>query len=474
MRIVRLTPALALTALLLAACQKEEAKQQGAPAMPPAQVAVVTARTESLPVINELPGRIAATRVAEVRPRVSGIIVERVFEQGSTVKQGDVLYRIDPAPFEVQVESAQATLERAKAVQLQARQTSERQEQLRRSNVATQQNYDDALAQLAQADADVRGAEAGLATARLNLQYASVTAPISGRIGRALITEGALVSASGSENLATIQQLDPVYADFTQSATDLMRLRRALQDGQLMTAKDEAEVQLVLDDGTLYPQKGKLLFSEAAVDETTGQVTLRGEFPNPDGDLLPGMYVRVQVQQGVDRNAIAIPQQAIQRDAGGRALAYVVNGDNKVEMRSLGLGRTVGTRWVVTDGLKPGDKVIVEGVQKIGPGAPVEPSEWNPNAGGQGGSAAPQKGDDAKPQGRQENGGQENGGQPQAGQAPAGNPASTGQASSGQSPSEPSSSGQSSSGQAPSSAPADGKADAAAPSGGAAPAAGQN
>ena len=458
MRIVRLTPALALTALLLAACQKDDTKQQAAPAMPPAQVAVVTAKAESLPIINELPGRIAATRVAEVRPRVSGIIVERVFEQGSTVKQGDVLYRIDPAPFQVQVESAQATLERAKAVQLQARQTSQRQEQLRRSNVATQQNYDDALAQLAQADADVRGAEAGLATARLNLQYASVTAPIGGRIGRALITEGALVSASGSENLATIQQLDPVYADFTQSATDLIRLRRALQDGQLMTGRDEAEVQLVLDDGTLYPQKGKLLFSEAAVDETTGQVTLRGEFPNPDGDLLPGMYVRVQVQQGVDRDAIAIPQQAVQRDAGGRALAYVVNGENKVEMRSLGLGRTVGTRWVVTDGLKPGDKVIVEGVQKIGPGAQVEPSEWNPNAGSESGSTAPKQGDGVQPQGEPNQGAQ-----PQAGKAPNEGQAAPGQAAP----------GEASPGDAPSNAPAAGKTDAAAPSGAAAPAAGR-
>ncbi|SEL93187.1 membrane fusion protein, multidrug efflux system [Xaviernesmea oryzae] len=398
-RSLRLTTALTLAALALAACQQEQKQEQAAPAMPPAQVAVVTAKSESLPIINELPGRIAATRIAEVRPRVSGILIERVFEQGSTVKQGDVLYRIDPAPFQVQVESAQATLERAHAAQLQARQTAERQEQLRRSNVSSQQAFDEAQALLAQAQADVRVAEAGLATARLNLEYASVTAPISGRIGRALITEGALVSASGSENLATIQQLDPVYADFTQSATDLIRLRRALKDGQMMTADNEAEVQLVLDDGTLYPQKGKLLFTEAAVDETTGQVTLRGEFPNPNGDLLPGMYVRVQIQQGVDRNAIAIPQQAVQRDAGGRAQVFVVNGDKKVEMRTIGLGRTLGARWVVNDGLKAGDRVIVEGVQKIGPGAAVEPSEWNPNAAAEGGSTVPQQGDGGNAQG---------------------------------------------------------------------------
>lgn len=380
MRMNRLILTAAAASLaLLAGCQKQE-EQQAAPAYPPAQVAVVTTKAEELPIINELPGRIAATRVAEVRPRVSGIVVERVFEQGSVVKEGDVLYRIDPAPFQVQVDSAAATLERAKAVQLQARQTADRQETLRKANAASLQAYDDATAQLAQADADVAGATAGLATAQLNLQYASVTAPISGRIGRALITEGALVSANGTENLATIQQLDPVYADFTQPATDLIRLRKALQDGQMMTDKNEATVQLILDDGTPYDKKGKLLFSEAAVDATTGQVTLRGEFANPNNDLLPGMYVRVQIQQGVEKNAIAVPQQAVQRNAGGQSLVYVVSADNKVEFRTITLGRTVGNRWQVTSGLKPDEKVIVEGFQKIGPGAPVVPSEWDPNA----------------------------------------------------------------------------------------------
>ncbi len=402
MRMNRLILTAAAASLaLLAGCQKQE-EQQAAPAYPPAQVAVVTTKAEELPIINELPGRIAATRVAEVRPRVSGIVVERVFEQGSVVKQGDVLYRIDPAPFQVQVDSAAATLERAKAVQLQARQTADRQEQLRKANAASLQAYDDAVAQLAQADADVAGATAGLATAELNLQYASVTAPISGRIGRALITEGALVSANGTENLATIQQLDPVYADFTQPATDLIRLRKALQDGQMMTDKNEATVQLILDDGTPYDKKGKLLFSEAAVDETTGQVTLRGEFPNPDNDLLPGMYVRVQIQQGVEKNAIAVPQQAVQRNAGGQSLVYVVSADNKVEFRTIILGRTIGNRWQVASGLKPDEKVIVEGFQKIGPGSPVVPSEWDPNAKPAGdapadAAAEPKAGDEAKP-----------------------------------------------------------------------------
>ena len=411
MRTNRLTlAAVVVSAAFLASCQKEEQQAQGQPERPPSEVAVITTKSEELPITNELPGRIAATRTAEVRPRVSGIIVERVFEQGTVVNAGDVLYRIDPAPFQVQVDSAEATLARAKAVQSQARITAERQEQLRRSNVATQQTFDDAVAQLAAADADVASAQAGVASARLNLQYANVTAPITGRIGRALITEGALVTQNGTENLATIQQLDPVYADFTQTATDLIRLRKALQDGQLMTNANEAAAQLVLDDGTPYPEKGRLLFSEAAVDETTGQITLRGEFANPNGDLLPGMYVRGLIQQGIERNAIAVPQQAIQRDTAGKALVYVVNGDSKVDIRPVTTSRVVGDRWVISSGLKTDEKVIVEGFQKVGPGAPVKPVDWNP-ASAKPGDAAPPKPDGqaappagAKPEGEPANG----------------------------------------------------------------------
>jgi membrane fusion protein (multidrug efflux system) len=380
MRFTRPISIATLGALLILAGCNDEQQQGGGFAFPPPQVAVITVKAEDVPITNDLPGRIAATRVAEVRPRVSGIVVERVFEQGSQVKEGDVLYRIDPAPFQVQVDSAEATLRRAKAVQTQARVDSERQEQLKKSNVASAQAYDDAIAKLAQADADVAIAQAGLETARLNLQYADVKAPISGRIGRALITEGALVSAGGTENLATIQQLDPVYADFTQSATDLIRLRKALQDGALMADNNSADVKLMLDDGTEYPHPGKLLFSEAAVDETTGQVTLRGEFPNPDGDLLPGMYVRVLIEQGIEKGAVLVPQQAVQRDSSGGALVYVVSADNKAGIRNVRVGRASGTRWVITDGLKGGEKIIVEGFQKVQPGAEVVPSEWNPNA----------------------------------------------------------------------------------------------
>lgn len=377
---------------ILAGCQDEQAPQGGF-AFPPPPVSVLTVKAEDVPITNDLPGRIAATRTAEVRPRASGIVVERVFEQGSQVKEGDVLYRIDPAPFQVQVDSAEATLRRAKAVQAQAKNDTARQEQLKKSNVASVQAYDDAIAKLAQADADVAIAEAGLATARLNLEYTAVKAPISGRIGRALITEGALVSSNGTENLATIQQLDPVYADFTQPATDLIRLRKALQDGDLMADNNSADVKLVLDDGSAYPHPGKLLFSEAAVDESTGQVTLRGEFPNPDGDLLPGMYVRVQIEQGIEKGAVLVPQQAVQRDSAGNALVYVVSADNKAGARPVRVGRAAGTRWVITDGLQDGEKIIVEGFQKVQPGGEVVPSEWNPNAAASAGQPAAESGE---------------------------------------------------------------------------------
>ncbi len=381
MRMNRPILAATVAALLtLAGCQEGDEKKQAAPSYPPPQVSVITTKTEDIPITNDLPGRIAPTRISEVRPRATGIVIERVFEQGSIVKEGDVLYRIDPASFQVQVESAEGTLRRAQAVQLQARQAAERQEQLRKSGVATGQNFDDAVAQLAQADADVAIAEAGLATAKLNLQYTNVTAPISGRIGRALITEGALVSANGSENLATIQQLDPVYADFTQSATDLIRLRKSLQAVALADGKKEAKVNLIMDDGSAYAQAGKLLFSEAAVDETTGQVTLRGEFPNPDGDLLPGMYVRVLIEQGIEKNAIAVPTQAVQRDTSGVAQVYVVKDDKTAELRTVSAGQVLGDQWVIRDGLKAGEKVIVEGFQKVRPGAPVEPTDWKAGA----------------------------------------------------------------------------------------------
>ena len=366
-----------LLAVGLSACGQSEGSGEAAPTMPPPAVSVVQVAPDAIPMVTELPGRVAPTRIAEVRPRVSGIIVERVFTQGSHVEEGDVLYRIDPEPFRVQVTSAEATLQRAKAVQLQARQQADRQRELRERQVTSAQQYDDAIALLAQADADVAAAEAGLAAARLNLDYSEVKAPITGRIGRALVTEGALVAANAPENLATIQQLDPIYVDFTQSVNELLQLRRMLAAGELVSpAPGEARVLLRYDDGTEYAHAGRLLFSEVTVDETTGQVTMRAEFPNSDGELLPGMYVRAVLEQGVRNHALAVPQQAVQRDAQGSAQVFVVKDDDTVEVRTVRLGPAVGQRWVVEEGLNPGERVVVEGFQKIGPGVQVVASDW--------------------------------------------------------------------------------------------------
>lgn len=384
-----------LGALLLAGACTEEKKSASAapPQQPPIAVGVVTAEPQTLPVTNNLPGRVAPTRIAEVRPRVSGIVVERVFQQGSIVKEGDVLYRIDPAPFRVRVESAAATLKRAEAAHLQARQQADRIVELRERNVASVQQQESATAALAQADADVAVARAGLASAQLDLQYSEVRAPISGRIGRALITEGALVGTGAADNLATIQQLDPVYADFTQSAGELLALRQALKLGALTSANPgAANVQLLFDNGSAYRHRGQLLFSEATVDATTGQVTLRGEFPNPEGDLLPGMYVRVVIEQGVQSNAIAVPQQAIQRDGGGQAQIYALKADGTLELRPVRTGRTLDTRQVIEDGLKAGDQVVVEGFQKIRPGARFTGTPWKPAAVGADAAASGKQG----------------------------------------------------------------------------------
>ncbi|MDF2234877.1 efflux RND transporter periplasmic adaptor subunit [Albimonas sp. CAU 1670] len=372
----RTLAALLSTALLLGAPGGALAQGAGGQAPPPQAVSIVTATPEAIPVVNELPGRIAATRIAEVRPRVSGIIEERVFTQGALVEADDVLYRIDSAPFKVQVDRAKAAVAQAEAARKRAEQAAARQEELRDRRVVSAQQFDDAAAELAQSTAAVAQAEAELRAAELNLHYSEVRAPISGRIGRARITEGALVSAQG-DNLATIQQLDPVYADFTQSATELLALRKAFKAGALTrSASGDVAVRLMFDDGAPYAEEGRLLFSESTVDETTGQVTLRAEFPNPDDDLLPGMYVRVQIEQGVEPDALAVPVQAIQRGSDGQAILYIVGEGDKIEARPVVTNRIVDDRWVIESGLNPGDRVVVEGFQKIRPGAPVTPQPW--------------------------------------------------------------------------------------------------
>ena len=346
--------------------------------LPPVVVSTQTMQGESWPVIDELPGRVAATRTAEVRPRVGGIVVARVFEQGSYMEEGDVLYQIDPAPFQVRVASAEATLARAKAVQLNATDQLRRAEALRERRVTAAADLDNAVTAVAQADADVAIAEAALQEAKLNLGYTDVTAPIRGIVGRALVTEGALVNAQ-TDIMATIQQLDPVYVDFTQSSSELFALRRARAAGRLnMVSNDEAQVNLMFDDGSEYVHPGKLLFSEASVDSTTGQITLRAQFPNPDGDLLPGLYVRIRIEQGVRENALTIPQMAVQRDESGQAYVYVMKSADTVARRDVTLGPTNVNRWLVEDGLDVGDEVVVAGAQKLYPDAKVVPEPVAP------------------------------------------------------------------------------------------------
>ena len=367
---------LAAMAPLLAGCDEPNVAAAAAqPAEP--DVSVVTVKPQARAMVRELPGRIAPTRVSDVRPRVSGIVVQRLFHQGSEVKAGDTLYNIDPRPFEVEVQSSEAALARARATLEQASQHANRIATLTSQRAAPEAKNEEAIASLRQAEADLAGRKADVARARLNLDYATIRAPIDGVVGAALVSEGALVVQNETASLATIQQLDPIYADFTQSVTELNHLRRALESGELdRISQDAMKVRLVLDDGAVYPLTGKLLFSEAKVDAHTGQVTLRGEFPNPKRELLPGMYVRVQIEQGIDSDAIAVPQQAIQRNVGGGSEVFVVKDDNLVAVQPVRTGGVQDGQWLVTEGLKAGDRVVVEGFQKFAAGDKVRPQAW--------------------------------------------------------------------------------------------------
>lgn len=382
----RLRACLIATSILALTATTALAQEGGE--MPPAAVGVIDLKAHAIPVISELPGRVAATRISEVRARVSGILQERVFEQGALVKEGDVLYRIDPRLFKVRVASAQATLRRAEATRDNAKVQLERQRMLRERNVASGIDYDTAAVNLAQAEADVALQQTALEEAKINLEYTEVRAPITGIIGGALVTEGALVTADGTSNLALIQQINPVYADFTQSAQDLLALRRAVTDGKLASsAPGQASVELVFDGGDVYAGKGKLLFSSANVDSTTGQVTLRAEFPNPKGDLLPGMYVRVRIEQAVRQGAITIPQRSVLRTQDGKAQVYIVEADDTAKLRDVQLGQALGQEWVVENGLKEGEKVVVDGVQKVQPDTRVAPEVWSADEHKQSGGA---------------------------------------------------------------------------------------
>ncbi|MGY3031412.1 membrane fusion protein (multidrug efflux system) [Bradyrhizobium sp. USDA 4354] len=367
---------LAALAPLLAGCDESSSAVSAAPPSDP-DVSIVIVKPQSRAVVRELPGRIAPTRVSDVRPRVSGIVVERLFRQGSEVKAGDPLYRIDPRPFEVEVMANEAALAKAEAALMQAKQQAHRIATLTKDRAAPEAENEKAIAAERQAYAEVEGRKAELARAKLNLDFATVRAPIDGVVGAALVSEGAL-AVQNETNLATIQQLDPIYADFTQSVTELNQLRRAFESGDLeRIAADAAKVRLVLDDNTIYSLDGKLLFSDAKVDAHTGQVTLRGEFPNPKRELLPGMYVRVRIDQGLDSDAIAVPQQAIQRNGGGGSEVFVVKDDNHIAVQAVRTGSVQDGLWFVTEGLKAGDKVVVEGFQKFAAGDKVKPQSWS-------------------------------------------------------------------------------------------------
>ncbi|MFL9828738.1 efflux RND transporter periplasmic adaptor subunit [Rhodoplanes sp. SY1] len=361
---------------LLAAC----GDQNPGPALVtnnPPQVGVFKVEVASVTLTKELPGRITPMRIAEVRPRVSGIVVERSFQQGSLVEAGAVLYRIDPAPFQIELDRARAALAKAEAVLYQASRQEDRLRTLLPAQATSQAQYELAVAAERQAEAEVAAQKAAVGQAQLNIDWATVRAPISGRIGRALVTEGALVNPNETTHLATIQQLDPIYADFTQSVGELNQLKRDLAEGRLKSVSPEAaRVRLLLDDGTTYRFPGRLLFSDVSVDPGTAKVTLRGEFPNPEADLLPGMYVRVQIEEAIDTDGIVIPAQAVQRTTAGGSAVFVVNDDGRATLQPVRAGRTLDAGMLIEDGLKPGWRIVVDGFQKFAPGDSVTPVPW--------------------------------------------------------------------------------------------------
>lgn len=366
-------------AIFASACQKKEPKIAE---RPPVEVSVVKVASERVDRTTELPGRISPVREAQVRARATGILLKRLFEEGSNVKEGQVLFEIDPAPLQASLNNANASLAKSEAALKESKARTERYRELVKINAISKQVYDEALATFGQNEADLMAAKAGVQTAELNLGYTKVIAPISGRIGKALVTEGALVSATEATQLAMIRQLDPVYFDFVQSSTEVLRLKRNLENGALQSvASGQALVTLILEDGTVYRHAGKLLFSDISVDPTTGMITLRAEIPNPENLLMAGMFARAQIVEGVTLNAMTIPQRTVTRGAAGVSTVLVVNDQDRVEVRNITIDRTVGTKVVVTRGLKPDERVIVEGSQKATPGSVLKSIPFVPDAG---------------------------------------------------------------------------------------------
>ncbi|EAX5650173.1 multidrug efflux RND transporter periplasmic adaptor subunit AcrA [Salmonella enterica] len=358
--------------LALTGCDDKQ-DQQGGQQMP--EVGVVTLKTEPLQITTELPGRTVAYRIAEVRPQVSGIILKRNFVEGSDIEAGVSLYQIDPATYRATYDSAKGDLAKAQAAANIAELTVKRYQKLLGTQYISKQEYDQALADAQQATAAVVAAKAAIETARINLAYTKVTSPISGRIGKSSVTEGALVQNGQASALATVQQLDPIYVDVTQSSNDFLRLKQELANGSLKQENGKAKVDLVTSDGIKFPQSGTLEFSDVTVDQTTGSITLRAIFPNPDHTLLPGMFVRARLQEGTKPTALLVPQQGVTRTPRGDATVLVIGADNKVETRQIVASQAIGDKWLVTDGLKAGDRVVVSGLQKVRPGAQVKVQE---------------------------------------------------------------------------------------------------
>ena len=363
-----------LLSLMLLACEEGGKGTPGSSG--PREVVIIKLEPRREVYTTALAGRIASFQVAEVRPQVGGILQQRLFTEGADVKAGQALYQIDPATYEAALDSAQAALMKAEANVTPARLKAERFRELSRIMLAikavSKQEYDDAQAAFKQAEADVAVNRAAVKTARINLEYTKVRSPISGRIGKSAFTPGALVTANQAQALTSVRQLDPVYVDITQSSQDLLRLRAQFTNGELRSAAEEAPVRLKLENGAMYPHEGRLQFTDVSVDESTGMVSLRALFPNPEHILLPGMYVRAVIAEGVDENALLVPQRALRRDPKGQASVLLVDGGGKVDVRLVDVGRTVGDSWQVLSGLKPGDRVIVEGGQNVRPGMSVK------------------------------------------------------------------------------------------------------
>ena len=365
---VSLLSSLIISALLLTGCDNS-GDQQAQPQTP--QVSVHVVHSEPLSVTTELPGRTSAFRVAEVRPQVSGIILKRNFVEGSDIKAGESLYQIDPATYQAAWNSAKGDEAKAEAAAAIAHLTVKRYVPLLGTQYISQQEYDQAVATARQADADVVAAKAAVENARINLAYTKVTSPIDGRIGKSSVTEGALVTNGQADAMATVQQLDPIYVDVTESSNDFMRLKQeSLQRGD-----DSKSVQLIMENGQPYSLKGSLQFSDVTVDESTGSITLRAVFPNPQHSLLPGMFVRARIDEGVNPQAILVPQQGVTRTPRGDATVLIVNAQNQVENREVTAAQAIGNKWLITSGLQNGDKVIVSGLQKVRPGVTVKATE---------------------------------------------------------------------------------------------------